>query len=89
MAELKEPNFEISMKRLGEIVEKLEAGDMPLDESLKLYEEGVRTSQACMKRLEQAQQRIEVLMRGTSGAMEAEEVDADTLKAKTKKSKKQ
>ena len=88
MLDAKEPNFEASMERLNAIVEKLETGDMSLEESLKLYEEGVRLSGACMKRLTEAQQKIEVLMRTSSGALETAELDAETLKPKSKKGKK-
>ncbi len=87
MTEAKELNFEGSMKRLAEIVEKLEAGDLALEASLKLYEEGVRLSQGCMKRLTEAQQRIETLMRGSGGTLSAEDADEETLKAKNKKAK--
>jgi len=84
---VKEINFEVSMKRLSDIVEKLEAGDLALEDSLKLYEEGVKLSQGCMKRLTEAQQRIETLMRGSGGELSAEETDEETLKTKPKKSK--
>ena len=87
MAEPKELNFEASMKRLNEIVGSLENGDSTLEESLKLYEEGVRLSQVCMKRLTEAQQKIEMLMRDSSGKLATEELDAETLKQKPKKSK--
>ena len=87
MAEPKELNFEASMKRLNEIVGSLENGDSTLEESLKLYEEGVRLSQVCMKRLTEAQQKIEMLMRDSSGKLATEELDAETLKPKPKKSK--
>lgn len=87
MSETKELNFEASMKRLNEIVENLEGGEMPLEASLKLYEEGVRLSQACMRRLTEAQQKIEMLMRDSSGKLDTVELDAESLKPKTKKSK--
>ncbi len=87
MVETKELNFEASMKRLNEIVENLEGGDLSLEESLKLYEEGVRLSQSCMKRLTEAQQKIEMLMRDSSGKLDTAELDAETLKPKSKKSK--
>lgn len=88
MAEHKEANFETSMKRLNEIVESLEAGELNLDESLKLYEEGVRISQVCMKRLADAQQKIEMLARNSAGDLETSELDGKTLKTQSKKSKK-
>ena len=87
MSETKEKNFEASMKRLNEIVEKLDTGDLSLDDSLKLYEEGVRLSQACTKRLADAQQKIEMLMRSSSGELQTTELDGQTLKVKTKKGK--
>ena len=55
-------NFEQSMERLSHIVEKLERGDLPLEESLKLFEEGVRLSRLAQDRLDGAQQRIERLL---------------------------
>lgn len=87
MAEAKEPNFEQSMKRLGEIVEHLEAGEASLDDSLKLYEEGVRISKACMKRLEEAQQKIEMLTRNSGGALESSEENAAPKEKARKKSR--
>ena len=86
MTEEKTANFEASMKRLNEIVERLEGGELSLDDSLKLYEEGVRLSQVCTKRLTDAQQKIEMLMRSSEGG--TEELDPETLKPKAKKAKK-
>lgn len=58
MAEIK---FEESLKKLEKIVMDLEAGKLPLDESLKKYEEGIRLVQTCSKILEQAQKKVELL----------------------------
>ena len=55
-------NFEQSMERLAHIVEKLERGDLPLEDSLQLFEEGVRLSRLAQSRLDTAQQRIERLL---------------------------
>lgn len=57
-----EPSFESSVKRLGEIVERLEEGELPLEESLKLFEEGVRLARASQARLEAAERRVEQLL---------------------------
>jgi len=84
MVATKEATFEESLERLEEIVEKLESGDLSLDESLKLYEEGVGMAQSCTKRLEQAQKKIETLMRTASGTLKTTEVDED-FKPKSKK----
>jgi exodeoxyribonuclease VII small subunit len=55
-------SFEQSMERLTHIVEKLEEGDLPLEQSLALFEEGVRLSRLAQERLDAAQQRIERLL---------------------------
>ncbi len=56
------PSFEDSVRRLGEIVERLEGGDLPLEESLKLFEEGVQLARASQARLDRAEKRIEQLL---------------------------
>jgi len=78
----KEANFEKSMERLAGIVERLEAGDLNLDESLMLYEEGVNLSQVCAKRLESARSRIEVLTRKSSGDFILKEARSKGRKAR-------
>ncbi len=55
-------SFEDAIKRLSEIVQTLERGDLPLEESLRLFEEGVRLSRASQERLEAAQKRVEELL---------------------------
>ena len=55
-------SFEDSIKRLNEIVQTLERGDLPLEESLRLFEEGVRLSRASQERLDAAQKRVEELL---------------------------
>ena len=72
MAEVK---FEESLKALEKIVEELEKGNLSLEVSLKKYEEGVRLAQQLSKRLEQAQKRVEVLMRTSDGKLEAKSFD--------------
>jgi exodeoxyribonuclease VII small subunit len=59
--------FEAALKRLEEIVQRLEKGEMPLEESLVLYEEGIRLSRVCHTRLEEAEGRIELLMKDARG----------------------
>jgi exodeoxyribonuclease VII small subunit len=61
--------FEEALSRLEKTVEKLEAGDLPLEESLKLYEDGVRLSRTCNERLGAAERRIEILERSRDGAL--------------------
>lgn len=62
-------SFEEALAQLENIVQRLEAGDLPLEESLKLYEEGVRLSRACGERLEAAERRIEILERARDGSL--------------------
>jgi exodeoxyribonuclease VII small subunit len=64
MANLK---FEDAMARLEEIVNGLEKGDLSLDKSLKMFEEGVRLSKSCLKMLDEAQQKVEILVRDREG----------------------
>ena len=56
------PQFEESIRRLGEIVETLEGGDLPLEQSLKLFEEGVRIARVSQSTLDKAEQRVEELL---------------------------
>ena len=64
--------FEESLKRLEKVVEELEGGSLTLEVSLKRYEEGVRLAQQLSKRLEQAQRRVEVLMKDGAGELTAQ-----------------
>jgi len=57
-----EKSFEKSLDELEKIVSKLEAGDLSLEDSLKLFEEGVKLSRTCRERLTNAERRIEMLM---------------------------
>ncbi len=56
------PSFEDAIKRLSEIVQILEQGDLPLEESLRLFEEGVKLSRASQEKLDGAQKRVEELL---------------------------
>ncbi len=59
--------FEQAMARLKAIVGELEKGDLPLDESLKIFEEGIRLSKNCLRVLEEAERKVEVLVQDTNG----------------------
>jgi exodeoxyribonuclease VII small subunit len=56
------PSFEDAVKRLSEIVQRLERGDLPLEESLRLFEEGVGLSRQSQAQLDGAQKRVEELL---------------------------
>ena len=60
--EAAEPSFEESTRRLSQIVAELEGGDLPLDRSLALFEEGVRLARAAEERLDRAEKRVEELL---------------------------
>lgn len=65
---IEELSFEAALRRLEEIVRKLEAGDTPLDQAIDLYSEGDRLKGQCEKRLADAQARIEKIQLGRDGA---------------------
>lgn len=71
-----EKTFESSLDELEKIVKQLEDGDLPLEESLKLFEDGVKLSRDCRDRLTKAERRIEVLMRDANGNLELANIDA-------------
>lgn len=60
-------SFEVSLEALEQIVRELEQGDLPLEKSLELFEQGIRLSRECQERLGQAERRIEVLLRDNQG----------------------
>ena len=67
-----EKNFEAALARLEEIVKKLETGALPLEQSLKLFEEGVKLSRLCNKRLEEAERKVEILLKDKAGNIAAQ-----------------
>jgi exodeoxyribonuclease VII small subunit len=60
-------SFEASLESLEEIVQQLEGGDLPLEKSLELFEQGIKLSRQCQERLSQAERRIEILLRDNQG----------------------
>ena len=90
---MKKMNFEESLTRLEEIAQALEKGDIPLDESLKIFEEGVKLSRFCEKKLTEAEQKLEILKSTDIENIQiededSEETDEDETKIKKKKNKK-
>ena len=65
-----EMSYEDSLERLEQIVQRLESGQLPLDESLRLFEEGTNLTKVCQKRLTEAELRIEKLMADGEGTEE-------------------
>jgi exodeoxyribonuclease VII small subunit len=73
----KGPDFEQCLGRLEEVVRKLESASLPLDEAMKLFEEGMLLSRDCQKQLEEAEARVEILMKKAGGAMVAQPFDPE------------
>jgi exodeoxyribonuclease VII small subunit len=69
--------FEASLAELEKIVEQLENGELPLEESLKLFETGVKLSRECRERLSDAERRIEVLMKDGDGKLTLSEISPE------------
>ena len=67
----KEPTFEDAMERLEKIVGELEEEDLPLEKSLEIFEEGVGLSRFLSGKLDEAEQKVEILLRGEGGGKEA------------------
>jgi len=63
------PDFEAALKRLEDIVKKLETGELSLDSALELFEEGIKLSRFCHTKLEEAERRVEILLKNDSGQM--------------------
>jgi len=76
-------SFEEDLSRLEEIVTALEAGKLPLDESLRQFEAGVGLVRKCEKTLNDAERKIEILMRGMDGGIVAEPFDEDAVQEET------
>lgn len=74
MAEIK---FEDALKRLEDIVDSLEKGELSLEKSLKIFEQGVRLSRLCNKMLDKAEKKVEILMRDEKGDLEAEPFETE------------
>jgi len=67
VSDAKPKTFESSLDELEQIVRELEQGELPLERSLELFEQGVKLSRECQERLNQAERRIEILMRDNQG----------------------
>ena len=77
MTNSKPKNFEASLEELERIVRQLEQGELTLEKSLELFEQGVKLSRECQERLNQAERRIEVLMRDNQGRTTVQPFDPE------------
>ena len=71
--------FEKHLTQLETVVERLERGDLALDESVRLFEEGMKLSHACKEELEQAEGRIQVLVETKGGKMQVAEMEVEEV----------
>ena len=74
--------FEEALNKLEKVVSRLEKGDIPLEESLKLFEEGVRLSRFCNQRLDEAERRVEILLKDKEGIVKPQRFDPPTSSGK-------
>ena len=70
-----EKTFESALGELESIVQQLEQGDLDLEESLKLFEKGVKLSRECRERLARAERRIEILLTDANGALAVKSIE--------------
>jgi exodeoxyribonuclease VII small subunit len=69
---LSKERFEDTFKKLEAIVNKLEGGDLPLEDSVKLFEEGMRLSHLCSEKLAEIQKRVEILFKSEEGGVQSQ-----------------
>jgi exodeoxyribonuclease VII small subunit len=67
--DMADKTFEESMKRLEEIVQQLEGGEMPLEDSLRVFEEGMKLAAFCSRKLEEAEKKVTLLVREQEGGL--------------------
>lgn len=78
------PKFEECLQRLEKIVDELETGNVSLEQALKLFEEGTQLSSSCRKELEEAEGRVEILLK-QNGKLQTEPYEPVTERASAKK----
>lgn len=74
MSKKEEITFEQSLARMEEIVEALDGGELPLSESLLLFEEGIKLARRCSKELSEARGRLEMLVKNPDGTVSKEDL---------------
>ena len=71
--------FEKAFQQLEKIVHRLESEELPLDDSLQLFEEGIRLSRFCNQKLEEVEKKIELILADAKGQPQVEPFEADEL----------
>ena len=77
MTAKKSINLEKSLADLETLVEELESGDLPLDQAMKKFEEGIKLTRGCQAALKEAEQKVEILLKSAGGEESLEEFEAD------------
>jgi len=66
------PTFEDAMKRLEDIVQELEGGTLSLDKALRTFQEGIKLSKFCARKLDEAERKVSILLQDESGTVQSE-----------------
>ena len=77
--EPREPSFEEALSKLEKVVSRLEEGSVPLEEAIRLFEEGMAHSAVCRRLLDEAERKVEILSRKPDGSPAVEETDAERI----------
>lgn len=80
-----EIKFEEALKKLEKIVGDLENGNIPLEDALEKYQEGIRLSGVCQKKLEAAKKKVEILLKAEDGSLELKPFDERSVDAEEEK----
>lgn len=77
MADEKPLDLEKSLEALEALIEELEGGDLPLEQAMQKFEEGIKLTRSCQAALKDAEQRVEILLKGAGGDEALEEFEVD------------
>jgi len=78
MSDKKTIKLEKSLADLEELVEELESGDLPLDQAMKKFEQGIKLTRNCQSALKEAEQKVEILLQSAGGGESLQEFEQDT-----------
>ena len=81
MVKSKNQDFETAIKRLEEIVAQLESGDLQLEKSLELFEEGIKLSRFCHTKLDEAERKVEILLKNAEGELKRTPFEGESEEA--------
>lgn len=76
MSAKKEENFEVALEKLQNLVRELESGECTLEDSIKKFEDGMNLAKSCQERLNQAEQKIEILLKADKDGISTKQFDA-------------